>query len=318
MKLPQGAANHLSNTHNQYIQEPPIDHISFSALLNGSLEMQSAGGVGAIPLRGDTSAMKKFVYAVGSIQAQFPSLSVEKEFYQAADITDLTSSPSQQLLYTILSRVENQYIAREMCWVFQVGSVALYIIKPSSEQELSSLIRAIAPRPQIDMDVVIGSVGPVSRPEECNGLELPTILLNRAFDFTFYQMVNDIVKEIGIPASQAEVLFSHMLELSNNTGSSDRDRAVNYVTLEYMENYRIAAKMMYQGASQSPPDKEGFSLSGIRVAPSDITGNQKIMDVIFSYSGNSTTARQDWFCKVDVTGIYPFLIHGMVKYYARI
>src|SRR5215218_8870367 len=58
-----------------------------------------------------------YVYAIGRIEARFPRLSVEKEFAQAAGRSETAGQTDQQTFFSVLSRPENRYLARQLCWV---------------------------------------------------------------------------------------------------------------------------------------------------------------------------------------------------------
>src|SRR5881394_3935836 len=51
-----------------------------------------------------------FVYALGRIEARFPSLAAEKEFAQATGRTDTAKKTNQQTFRSVLSRPENRYL----------------------------------------------------------------------------------------------------------------------------------------------------------------------------------------------------------------
>ncbi len=58
-----------------------------------------------------------YVYALGRIEARFPRLSVEKEFAQATGRAETTGKTDQQAFHAVLSKRENHYLVRQLCWV---------------------------------------------------------------------------------------------------------------------------------------------------------------------------------------------------------
>jgi hypothetical protein len=268
-----------------------------------------------------TGGKAEYIYAIGAVRPLFPSLSIEKEFFQAADIEYLkgyvSQDPGESFVYQVLNKSENLYIAREMIWVFQIVGIDLYIVKPSSNRELTRLVGSIAHRKgTTDLDVIIGSLGPISRPEEYNGLKLPIVACGEAYCFTYKEMIDEIIKTTKATEPEATEVFSHMIELTDNLGLGDADRAINFVTLNYMQVYQIAVDMLKGGTSE-PKDPKGFSLINVMTKSSRIQGNQRVLDVIFTYLGNSTNVKQKWYCRVDVTKQFPFLVSGMARYYDR-
>src|SRR5262249_21338962 len=76
------------------------------------------------------SAAHPFVYALSRIEARFPLLSVEKEFAQAAGRADTAGKTDPQVFYEVLSKPENRYLVRQMCWAFLVQGLETYILQP--------------------------------------------------------------------------------------------------------------------------------------------------------------------------------------------
>ena len=84
----------------------------------GSISPQTGCGcddvAGASP---DGAATPSFVYAIGRVEARFPNLAAEKEFAQATGRTDTAGKTDQQTFHTVLSKRENRYRLRQLCWV---------------------------------------------------------------------------------------------------------------------------------------------------------------------------------------------------------
>ncbi len=320
----------LKPSGNQYIGEPPIDPVLFESSDSSidTVSMQAcAWSGGPEPLLGQgqifpalDATLQENIIAVGSIRPLFPSLSIEKEFYQAADLEYTRSFVTQghnTLLFGILDKVENLYIAREMCWVLAIEGVDIYVVTPDSNRELTAMIGSIASRTSTaDLDVIFGYLGPMSKPEQCNGVILPTVSCTQAYNFTYQQMVEKIMSATGADEDQAKNIFSHMLELTDNSGRGNDNRAINFVVLNSIDIYILAYDMIY-GEEIQKLDPKNFSLINIMTNPSRIQGEQVILDVIFTYRGNTTNVSQKWFCRVDVSGHYPYLVSGMAKYYNR-
>src|SRR5271169_7042513 len=69
-----------------------------------------------------------YVYAIGKIEARFPSLSIEKEFAQATGRADTKGMTDSQAMHQIVSRRENRYLARQLCWVMTIEGLETYIL----------------------------------------------------------------------------------------------------------------------------------------------------------------------------------------------
>ena len=260
---------------------------------------------------------QSYIYAIGGIRAVFPSLSVEKEFYQAVDQIDSIKPPSKTLIFDTLSRAENLYIAREMCWVLQgvvAGSTDYFIVKPRSYNELTGLIESIAPRPpdEIDFDLVVGLRGPLASPEMCNGLRLPIVVCTEAFDFTNQEIIKAITSSIaGGTTDKATDIFWSIIKLTNNTGDTDEYRAINFLATRYLGLYRTTYLLKYPTLI----NQESFSLLRVVAQPASVQGTRKILDVILTYHGATSNVALQWYCSVDVTSLFPSLVTPMTRYY---
>lgn len=260
------------------------------------------------------------VFARGNIRAEFPSLSVEKEFYQALNSDELNPHPGSATLFSVLCKMENLYLTREMCWVFQVNGIDVYVLAAASEQELSGFVRGLATHPSFDFDVIVGAQVGQSNPAACNGIGLPLVYCKGVNTYTYKEMAKAIVDRAGVPADRASAILSHFLELTNNDGQGDDNRAINFLTLRYMGIYTLAYQMEQstdQSNTSGPVDVAGFSLASVATRPSTVRGGRNIYDVIFNFTGNSTGVLQQWFCRVDITGQHPFLLNDLVRYYAK-
>ena len=103
--------------------------------------------------------------------------------------------------------------------------------------------------------------------------------------------------------------FGQMLQVTDNAGETDEHRAINYITIRYPEVYKMAAKML-----EAPGP---YSLTKVSAMPASVQGVRKVVDVIFQYEGRETGEIIYWFCKVDVTGVFPFLVRPLSRYYPQ-
>jgi len=288
-----------------------------------------AGGCGCAKCAG-ASAPLGYVYAVGAIEARFPSLDVEKELRQVVTDADTRGISESELLYAVLSRGENLYLAREMCWVFQIAGVDTYILQPRSQVELTDLIAAISPNlTDIEWDIVIGLRGGNAPPQMCNGLELPVAMVNQVYSFTMTQFIENVplprrpgfdpadpnykenVKKFREAVAQA---FTRMRQLADNAGETDEHRALNYVSLRYPNIYSLSYEKENPGTNPGDPVS---SLTGVEVLPSRLAGARQIKDIVFTFTNRSTSVEEKYFTRVDVTGQFPFLVSPLQIFYDR-
>src|SRR3954467_15533791 len=85
------------------------------------------GSPGSPESESEAMADFSFVYALGRVEPRFPSPGVEKEFAQATGRSETAGLSDRQALHSVLSRRENRYLARQLCWVFSIGTVETYI-----------------------------------------------------------------------------------------------------------------------------------------------------------------------------------------------
>ena len=248
-----------------------------------------------------------YFYGIGIITADFPSLHVEKEFYQTAP-KDASNPPTQRLLFDTLSKSENLYIAREMCWKFIMnGGITSYLIKPKSEIELYSLISVLEPGSSIKLTALVGEKGSIAPPEMCNGLELPVITCHKILSYSVKNILDNIVSS-KISYQQAQYIFSRMIPLVDNTGDNDGFRAINYLALNYYDIY----SNIYTADELSDNPNELAYFRGVQTLPSLVQGDSKLIDVVFAYSKGSEQFK--YVCKVNISGMYPFLVNPIVPY----
>jgi hypothetical protein len=250
------------------------------------------------------------VYAIGRIEARFPRLSVEKEFAQATGRTDTTGKTDQQTFHAVLCKRENRYLVRQLCWVLSIQGLETYLLQPRDPADIDLLVEATRPAPSPnDIDVVVGMRGPIAPPEMCNGLMVPIVAFDQIYAFDRGAFIKAIPRPEKTTAAQfgpaAEELFNRIMLLTDNAGATDEHRALNYLAMRYPGIYARAAEEFARD----------FSLTGVDVLPSPLSGTRKIVDVIFSYTNRNTDFMEKFFVRVDVTEEFPFMMTKMSPYY---
>jgi hypothetical protein len=257
-------------------------------------------------------ATAPWVYALGKIEARFPKISVEKEFAQATGRADTKGLTDRQALHEVLSKPENRYLVRQLCWVTTIQGQETYILSPRDPADLQLLVDALRPNPNpSDLDVVIGMKGPVAPPEMCNGLMVPIVVFDQIYSFDRDALVRAIPRPEKSSSNEfgpaAEELFDRIMQLTDNAGATDEHRALNYLAVRYQAIYAKAAEYFEQNSS----------LTGVAVRRSPLSGVRNLLDVIFSYTGRSTDVVEKCFVRVDVTDEFPFLVTKLSSYYDR-
>ena len=256
---------------------------------------------------------KSFIYAIGRIQPKFPSPGVEKEYYQAIGRLDTAGQTDYEAMRTSLSKKENRYLARQMCWIFSIEGIEAYIIKPRDPADFDLLIDSIrAPPRGGDVDVVVGTRGPIAPPEMCNGLLLPIVVFEQIYSFDVDTLMKALPKSREKTKGEkyttnSEGEFYKIMQMADNFGATDEHRALNYLAVRYPGYYEKTTQMFEQESS----------LTNIEVRPSRLAGTRKILDCIFTYKNRKTDVDEKYFCRIDTTEMFPFLVTKMSYYYDR-
>jgi hypothetical protein len=253
-----------------------------------------------------------YVYAIGRVEARFPNLAAEKEFAQATGRTDTAGKTDQQTFHAVLSRRENRYLVRQLCWVLSIQGLETYLLRPRDPADIDLLVEALRPAPSPnDIDVVIGLRGPIAPPQMCNGLMVPIVAFDQIYSFDRNALIQAIPKPETITAEQfgpaAAELFDRIMQLTDNAGATYEHRALNYLAMRYPAIYAKAAEEFGRD----------FSLTGVEVRPSPLSSTRDIAECIFAYTNRNTDFTEKFFVRCDVTEEFPFLVTRMSPYYDR-
>ena len=271
-----------------------------------------SGNADSSTSNGENSLAKSYVYALGRVEARFPTIAIEKEFAQATGRSETAGLTDQQTLHEVLSQRQNLYLARQICWVMTVEGFETYILHPRSRGDISLLVEALRPAPRsTDIDVVIGVKGPIAPPEMCNGLMVPIVIFDQMYSFDIDSLIKSIPRPEKISEKQfgpvAEELIQRIMQMADNAGATDEHRALNYLVLRYPAIYAKAAECYGRDCSLTRVDVRASRLGSRRV----------VVDVIFDYQSRKTDVTEKYFVRVDVTEAFPFLVTKMSQFFDR-
>jgi hypothetical protein len=261
---------------------------------------------------GFTASPPSYVYAIGRIEPRFPQLSIEKEFAQATGRAETGRLTDREAAHHVLTRPENRYLARQLCWVMTIESLETYILMPRDPADIGQLTEALRTTPRnTDIDVVIGVKGPMASPSLCNGLTVPIVLFDQIYSFDEDGLIGSIPPPDGADAERftatAHQVFNQMTQIADNAGNLDSHRALNYLAVRYPAIYTKAVEQFARD----------FSLTGVEVRPSRLSGIRQIVDVIFTYTNRKTGVDEKYFLRADVTEEFPFLVTSLGPFYER-
>jgi hypothetical protein len=251
-----------------------------------------------------------WIYALGRVEPRFPRISVEKEFVQVLGRDKASGLTDRQAMHGVLSKPENRYLVRQICWVMTIEGLETYILVPRDPADLNLLVESLRPAPhRWDLDCVIGARGPIAPPEMCNGLMVPLVLFDQLYSFDRDTLIKAIPRPDRTPAKEfaaaAEELFDRIMRMTDNAGATDQDRALNYLAVRYPR--------IYEGVFEAFARNE--SLTGVEVRTSPLSGTRKVVDAIFSFTNRNTDVIGKQYVRLDVTEEFPFLVSKLSPYF---
>ncbi|HEX4228309.1 MAG TPA: hypothetical protein VHZ07_06545 [Bryobacteraceae bacterium] len=253
-----------------------------------------------------------WIYAIGKIETRFPSLAIEKEYAQVLGRGDTSGLTDKQALHAVLAKPENRYLARRVCWVMTIEGLETYLLYPRDSADLSLLVESVRETPSpTDLDIVIGSQGPIATPDVCNGLQIPILIFDQVYSLDRETLVSAIPKPEKLSAEEfapaASELFDRIMQMADNAGATDEHRALNYLAVRYPAVYSTASAAFARNAS----------LEAIDVQTSPLSGARNIVEVVFSFRDRTTDVVDKFFTRVDITDEFPFLVSKMAPYFDR-
>jgi hypothetical protein len=252
----------------------------------------------------------QYVYTLGRIRALFPSVGIENEFAQVVGREKTDGMSDNEVMFKILSEPQNRYLARKLCWTLSIEGLETYLLNPVNSADIDMLINSLRPAPKMnDINVVIGILGPIAPANYCNGLQIPIVGFDQIYSFDVPSLIKSIPNKSKAKnfTAIAEELFIRIMQMTDNAGATDDYRALNYLAVRYHGIYATASDCY----------SRNFSLTGVEVRPSALNGTRKMVDVIFTFKNRTTDFTEKYYCRVDVTELFPFLVTKMQTYLER-
>lgn len=261
----------------------------------------------------DTNIQKNFVYVLGKIQTKFPSLGIKKEYFQAVERLDTAGRTDYEVMKTVISNKENQYLLKHIRWILTMEGIEIYNLKPSNPTDFNLLAESLTSPSSTDVNVVIGTCGSESTSNMHQDHKLPIVHFDQIYSINLNTLMKtlpkprDKAKEGKDYSAKSEELLHRIMQMSDNVGAIDEHRALNYLAARYPACYEKTVEMHHKD----------FSLSAIEVKTSRLSRSRKILDCIFTYTNRKTDINEKWFCRVDSTELFPFLVTSLSPYYDR-
>ena len=254
----------------------------------------------------------QYIYTIGKIVPRFPRKDIEKEYYQIMHGLETKGKSDNEIMHSVFSDENYKYIAYEMCWVFTIESLEIYILRANNREAFEQIVESTNASPSgSDINVIIGTKGPLSSPELCNGLILPIVTVDKVYSIDKDSLLKVIPRKTEEDEKKfndtSGELFNRIIQMADNLGATDEHRALNYLSVRYDAIYAHSYKM----------NLDDFSLTAIEVVSSRLSGTRKIVDVIFTYRNRKNDFIDKYFTRVDIQEKFPFLVSPLSIYYNR-
>lgn len=130
------------------------------------------------------------------------------------------------------------------------------------------------------------------------------------YSFDKKTLIESIPKPSDIDEGRFKEVAGELLDRVtqiSELGASSAHRALNYLAVRYPPMYARAANAF----------ASNFTLSGIDVSQSHLSGARHIVDVIFSFADRTSDSIEKSYVRVDVTEEFPFLVTKLSPYFDR-
>jgi len=230
---------------------------------------------------------RSFVYVLGQLRPFFSTRDLQREFEAAADYLGLKSDDYFGV-FTYTNTPDNNpdltfrpflYIAEKACWVFSINNIDTYFVIPRYENELNALINALQPEVSPQTLALIGTLGPLSPVDYCDGLQLPIVICNQFL-------------------SESTDLMSDM-PLKSNDGTTSEHRAVNFLAFNY-------PTIVPDDLTLPKP------LVSIHYQFYNQANDRILVEAILTYFDQGV--EEFYSCGIDVTDQYPFIDFALRHY----
>jgi hypothetical protein len=235
-----------------------------------------------------------FAYAIGTIEPRFATLGLERELEQVTGHSTGGTSLDREILHEALSRPENAYVARRMCWVLVNGGVDACSLNPAAEH-LEEYVAASSP----DAGRICAVVGDVSG-EPCLS-SVPAVEVAQLLSFTLEEFVAGVPPADGVDPERLAAaigdVFRRIAGRDGNLGLTPEHRALNFIALRYPAVYHTVADGYAHAASLASIDTRHSHQQG-----------RTIVDVRVTMRGRQNDFFRRYRVRVDTSDVFPFLV----------
>jgi hypothetical protein len=255
-------------------------------------------------------ATDQFVYALGKIDVRFPSLGIEREFQQREmRLGEKSHGNRHHRIAQVLKA--NHHLATRICYVLSTSGVPAYILAPTGLHIREDMLEGVASSGAHHWCLVIGRRGPMSTLTQCGGVLAPIVACDQIFCFGMEEwevslegMISQALEARQVSAESfrrtARDLFERFANSTENLGSADAHRGLNYLLVQHPGVFLAAAERV-----------ERHILDRIETREIQGMGARKLVAVIFTFLDRATGVPERLYCRVDVTEEWPFIADSM-------
>jgi hypothetical protein len=248
--------------------------------------------------------------ALGRIKWLPRDRSAEMELSKYLERFSGAAEANAQMLNEILRQPVSRYLVRQLSWILTIHSQEAYLLIPRDPTDLLLLVNAIRTDPHSEeLDLVVGTRGPVAPSEMFSGVPLPRLIYETIVPVNIQEYIRNIpTLEISdedrdkFQSMSSDVLSK--LIACRNDGSSDACRSFVHLALRDHEVYKLSYGLY----------NRNFVLSGIRSSAVTIGGFRKTQRVILTFTHSQTGFQEQYSVDVDVTGMWPFVSRGFAAF----
>lgn len=272
---------------------------------------------GVCTCSGNHRSRSGFVYAIGTVEIEYPSMAIEREMQALGKGIPPSSTDDREWQYNVLrDKKKSRYLARQLSWRLRIENKPRFVLKPNDPDGFDDLIdcleppeedpkppssrnkrgsrvktASVEPPPQQDLHVIVGIQGS----ETPDGMT--EVVVDQVFSIEHPQLGD-------IPG-----LGGFLEQLSDSEGLEDTDRAYNYLAARYTIPRETLAEITKE-----------FELASVPAIHSRLSGDKgRIVRVIFTFKSKSANrpAERKYFVRVDVTEEFPFIVTPWQQYLER-
>lgn len=245
------------------------------------------------------------LYAIGRLEARFPSIGLEREFQHRLAVlpADERSGTKKATLRRVLQA--NPYLAVRMCYVLMVAGYPAFIVSLAGAYLRETLFSAIGDDDQ--WCTIIGKVGPMASPGTCQGLLAPIAMADQIYSFSMENWLTSLRRRLEKPLERHKMkpemfdgiageLFERIVHSTENLGATDAHRALNYALMQHPGIFLAAAER----SGRSVLDRiETRLIRGL--------GPRRLVAIVLTFLDSASGVPERLFCRVDVTEEWPFV-----------